>query len=356
MLIKSGCFDKIEQGKTRDEILLQFCSIMAKTKNKLTSTDILFMEDNNIIPLELSNELRIYNFSNFLRKEMPSYKHETSKNMKWIKIQEDNAEDTEYDKEFFYEFFAEDMEEGRDYFVDNEGVVNVLIGTKRKGSFESIVQDKLIKLTDHMKTQEAIDEVNKIKINEFKIPLFKGGFNRWEMQSLSFYSKQHELENINCEKYDIVNFFDLAEESEIESWGHFTIRKGEEAGKEVTYPIYKLNIIAGTMLSKNNTKHIITLLTKEGVVNIKFQEGQYAFYNKKLSREVWNENKDKNEKKTIEDTWFKRGNMLLIVGFRRGSTFVAKRYAKTRYQHTVQLITDLKENGDLILKQDRTKI
>lgn len=356
MLIKSGCFDKIEQGKTREEILLQFCSIMANTKNKLTSTDISFMEDNNIIPLELSNELRIYNFSNFLRKEMPSYKHETSKNMKWIKIQEDNAEDTEYDKEFFYEFFAEDMEEGRDYFVDNEGVVNVLIGTKRKGSFESIVQDKLIKLTDYMKTQEAIDEVNKIKINEFKIPLFKGGFNRWEMQSLSFYNKQHELENINCEKYDIVNFFNLAEESEIESWGHFTVRKGEEVGKEVTYPIYKLNIIAGTMLSKNNTKHIITLLTKEGVVNIKFQEGQYAFYNKKLSRELWNEKKEKNEKKTIEDTWFKRGNMLLIVGFRRGSTFVAKRYAKTRYQHTVQLITDLKENGDLILKQDRTKI
>ena len=48
--------------------------------------------------------------------------------------------------------------------------------------------------------------------------------------------------------------------------------------------------------------------------------------------------------------------MLLIVGFRRGSTFVAKRYAKTRSQHTVQLINDLKENGDLVLKQDRTKI
>ena len=37
MLIKSGCFDKMEQGKTREEILLQFCSIMANTKNKLTS-------------------------------------------------------------------------------------------------------------------------------------------------------------------------------------------------------------------------------------------------------------------------------------------------------------------------------
>ena len=51
---------------------------------------------------------------------MPTYKHETSKNMKWVKIKEDNEEDTEYDKEFFYEFFAENMEEGKDYFIDNE--------------------------------------------------------------------------------------------------------------------------------------------------------------------------------------------------------------------------------------------
>ena len=356
MLIKSGCFDKIEKDKTRDEILLQFCSILAKTKNKLTVTDITFMEDNNIIPLDLQDELRIYNFSSFVKKEMPNYPCESSKNMKWIKIQEESQEDTDYDKEFFYEFYADDMEEGKDYFIDNNGLINILIGTKRKGSFDNITANKISKLTEYMKTKEAINEVNTIKINEFKKPLFEGGINRWEMQSLSFYNKEHELENINRDKYDIINFFDLSEESEIESWGHFTIRKGEDVGKEVTYPIWKLSIIAGTVISKNNTKHIVTILTRDGVVNVKLQEGQYAFYNKKISKEFWNEKKGINEKKTIEDTWFKRGNMLIVCGYRRGTTFVAKRYAKTRYQHTIQLITNLKDNGDLILKQDRTRI
>lgn len=356
MLIKAGCFDDIEQDKTREEILLQFCSLLAKTKNKLTATDISFMEDNNIIPLDLHDELRIYNFSNFLRKEMPSYPHETSKNMKWIKIQEEDEEDTEYDKEFFYEFFAEDMEEGKDYFIDDKGIVNVLIGTKRKGSFEGIVQEKLVKLTDYMKTKEAINEVNTIKINEFKKPLFEGGFNRWEMQSISFYNNQHELESVNCDKYDIVNFFDLPEESEIESYGHFTVRKGEDAGKEVKYPIWKLSVIAGTVISKNNTKHIVTLLTKEGVVNVKFNEGNYSFWNKAISKDIWNEKKQCNEKKTIEKSFFQRGNLLICVGYRRGDTFVSKKYAKTRWKHAVKLITNIKDNGDIVTKNDRTRI
>lgn len=355
MLIKAGCFDKLE-NKARDEILLQFCSLLANTKNKLTATDITFMEDNNIIPLDLQDEVRIYNFSSYLKKEMPSYPHETSKTMKWIKIKEENEEDTDYDKDFFYEFFAEQMEEGKDYFLDKDGIINVLIGTKRKGSFDSILADRLKKLTDYMKTKEAINDVNTIKINTYKQPLFEGGINRWEMQSISFYSKEHELENVNTDKYNIANFFELPEKSEIEKMGHFTVRKGEEAGKEVTYPIWKLSLISGTVLSKNNTKHIVTLLTKEGVINVKFQEGQYAFYNKKISKDVWNEKKNCSEKKTMENSWFSRGNILLVCGYRRGDTFVAKRYAKTRYQHTVQLITNIKDSGDLTMKMDRVRV
>ena len=34
-------------------------------------------------------------------------------------------------------------------------------------------------------------------------------------------------------------------------------------------------------------------------------------------------------KKVIEKSWFKRGNKLMITGFRRDDTFVAKTYANT---------------------------
>lgn len=56
-------------------------------------------------------------------------------------------------------------------------------------------------------------------------------------------------------------------------------------------------------------------------------------------------------KKVIEKGWFTRGTKLLITGFRRDDTFVAKTYAKTN-THQLYLIESV-ENGDMKLRHER---
>ena len=46
--------------------------------------------------------------------------------------------------------------------------------------------------------------------------------------------------------------------------------------------------------------------------------------------------------------------MLVINGFRRDDMFVVKKYANTQ-GHTIYKITDIDENGNLILENERGK-
>ena len=84
----------------------------------------------------------------------------------------------------------------------------------------------------------------------------------------------------------------------------------------------------------------------------------YGFitFGSRLSKEVWNDKKNCNEKKTVEDSWFKRGNILIICGRRNSDTFLPKTYANTRWKHTVRLVTDIKDNGDIVCKTERVKL
>jgi len=47
---------------------------------------------------------------------------------------------------------------------------------------------------------------------------------------------------------------------------------------------------------------------------------------------------------------------LLVTGFRRENQFIAKRYKDSVYTHTLVLIEDVKENGDLVLKLEREQV
>ena len=58
-------------------------------------------------------------------------------------------------------------------------------------------------------------------------------------------------------------------------------------------------------------------------------------------------------KTILENSWFTRGNCLMISGIRRGDQFVAKKYYDSIYQHTVCFIENILSNGDCILKFER---
>ena len=93
---------------------------------------------------------------------------------------------------------------------------------------------------------------------------------------------------------------------------------------------------------------MVTLLTPSGVVTIKFYKGQFSFYDKQIS-----ELNEDGTKTVLEKSWFDRGNKLLVTGYRREEQFVPKKYVDSAYRHTLQLITDINEKGELKLQSER---
>ena len=158
------------------------------------------------------------------------------------------------------------------------------------------------------------------------------------MESLCFYYHEHELININKNKYGIIDFEALPSEPIID---YFFKRNGRDL------PIYKIYRIVGTVIGKNDTRSSITLLTPTGVVNVKFTKEYFAMYNRQIS-----EAQDDGTKHVVEKGWFTRGVKLLIAGYKREDTFVAKTYKNTGF-HQLYKILSIDKNGNIEITHDR---
>ena len=158
------------------------------------------------------------------------------------------------------------------------------------------------------------------------------------MSSLCFYYHEHELAHVNTTKYGITDFNILNPDPAVD---YFFKRNGHEI------PIYKTFKIIGTVISKNDNKSTVDLLTTSGVVTVKFTKDYYAMYNRQIS-----ERQEDGSKKIVEKGWFIRGTKLMITGFRRDDMFVAKKYSKTPTHELYKI--ELKNNGkDMELIHDR---
>ena len=183
-------------------------------------------------------------------------------------------------------------------------------------------------------------------LNKFNEVLFKeawdkyaqGSISEWEMESLCFYYHEHELSHINKNKYGLVNFNSLSSEPDID----YMFKRN---GKDI--PIYKIYRIAGTVISKNDTRSSISLLTTDGVVNVKFSKEYFAMAARQIS-----EKQEDGTKKITEKGWFVRGTKLLVQGYKRDDTFVGKTYSKT-IGHQLYKITNINKDGTLELQHER---
>ena len=165
-----------------------------------------------------------------------------------------------------------------------------------------------------------------------------GTISAWEMEALCFYYHEHELEDANYGKYGITDFFNLAEEPVIEK----SFVKG---GKTIN--MFKLYKICGTCIAKDKNKSTVTLLTPEGVVTVKFRKEYFSMFDKQISE------KNPDGTKTVkEKSWFNRGNMIMVQGFRSGDNFIPKKYASSG-GHQLYKIDSIDKQGDLILRTDR---
>ena len=337
MLIKGGAFDELEKDITREELLKKFLLMINPPKKSITGKQIEKVIQMGIVPSDYALMVRFYRYRNYIM-SMDYLQDEQTKSIKWYLIYEDYAID------FFNEHFINDLVENRDYKYNENGEgIFVALGTKRKGSFEDIYVQKIAELTKYINSKACLDLYNEMTFNEIKKEKMQGNISTWEMEALNFYYHEHELAHLNKEKYNVSNFFELPEEPQIVGYTKY---------RDKQYPKFNLTRIAGTVLDRDKNKHIVTLLTVDGVISVKFQQGQFAFYDKTIS--IVDE--DTGSKITLENGWFSRGQKLLITGFRRGDQFRPKRYKNSIYQHSVAKIVNIDENGNIDLLSERANV
>jgi DNA polymerase-3 subunit alpha len=165
-----------------------------------------------------------------------------------------------------------------------------------------------------------------------------GTISAWEMKALSFYYHEHELKHVDNSKYGFVNYFDLPEDPEID-------RSFIKGGKEIK--IFKLHKICGTCIAKNKNKGYVTLLTPDGVVNVKFRKEYFSMFDKQISII-----QSDGSKKVMEKSWFDRGAMIVVQGIRSGDNFIPKKYASSTSEQLYKILS-IDDAGNLKITHQR---
>lgn len=318
-LIKSGAFDDLE-NQNRVDIMKQYISYISEPKKVLNLRNFNSLIERDMIPEELDYCRRVFNFNKYIRD-------------KKFKINGylylDNIAET---------FLSINYPE---LYSEASLGVNGLPGISEK-KWKKIYDKEMDKARNWMKEkqEELLNIYNDYSFREKWDKYCIGNISRWEMDSMCFYWHEHELENINFNKYGISHFSELDEEPIVDMI--YTIK-----GRNI--PIFKLSKIVGTCIGKNNMKNTFTLLTEDGeVVDIRLSNEHYAFYNKQIS-----ELNEEGVKKVKEKSWFTRGNKLMVVGYRRGNDFVPKKYKRTPVKHRLFLITEILDNHDILFTSAR---
>lgn len=316
-LIKAGAFDEMMERKiAMGWYLWETCD--KKEKLNLQNFSTLLKQD--LVPLDTEKRqlsFRVYEFNRYLKTicKKPEYPFDYDIDLRTVN--------------FLYELGYENL-------IENDHLLNMKKWDKIYQTYMNVFREWL-----HEDGEEVLTELNtRIFSADWKKYAGSGNYSAWEMEVLCFYKHEHELAKVNCQKYGIKNFYDLPSEPEIDR----TFYKNNKP-----IHLFKLSRICGTCIAKNKTKGTVTILTTDGVVNVKFRKEYFALFDKQIS-----EKNEEGTKKVMERSWFNRGNMIMVQGIRLGDTFVTKKYASS-VGHQLYHILDIKEDGSLILQDKRYK-
>lgn len=304
-LIKGGAFSNIE-NKDRVEVMKKYIAMTVGVKTRMTLQQVPGLIEKNLLLDEVDDMRRLFNFNRYLK-------------------QFKDGSDYVLDKKSF------------DYYLSNNFDEDLLDGSKiNQKTWDKLYTKAIEPLRKHLKDNQEhyLQAVNQEAFECEWDKYCKGGLSKWEMDALSFYYSEHELDNIDKMRYGVCEFKDLPDISNIV--GYFNIGKNQ-------YPKYQLARISGTVLGKDKTKGIVYLLSPGGqVINVKMSKEEFASYDKQI----------KVDGKVVEKSWFERGNKLLITGHKRYDTFRVKLY-KGLPGEKLYLITDMDSCGELELVATR---
>lgn len=310
-LIKGGAFDKFGDRK---RIMAEYIWLSCDKKKRITLQNMNGLIQRNLLPEELKHQRECYEFNRYLKNVL-----------------------TVVDGYYILDDRALAYID-RNYSIDLRVYNNTYALSQKQ--WNTIYQKEMDKVREWMTTnqQEALYQLNKTIFKEDWDKYALGNYSAWEMEALCFYYHEHELKDVNKKLYGIKNFFDLSEEPEIEKY----YRRG---GADI--PLYRLHRICGTCIAKNKTKGSVSLLTPDGVVNVKFRNEYFNLFDKQISARG-----NDGVKHVIERSWFNRGSMIMVTGIRRGDDFIAKKYASTP-GHQLYKIEQVLQDGALKLKTER---
>ena len=317
-LIKAGAFDKLEKENgfgSRQAAMVYYISQICEPKKRLTLQNFNGLVQNGLIPQELEMQVRIFNFTKYLKANK--------------KIGKYFAFD-----DVCISFFNRFLSTEADKLQVLNGVTCIL-----QTDWEKIYKSYMDVAREWLKENQlqVLDLYNEKLFLAAWEKYATGTISHWEMESLCFYYHEHELANIDTQKYGIADFDMLSPEPDVD---YFYKRGGAQI------PIYKLRKIIGTVIAKNDNKSTVTLLTTSGVVSVKFTREYYAMFKRQIS-EVGADG----VKHVVEKGWFSRGNMLMVTGFRRDDMFVGKTY-KNSNSHQLYKITEI-IGSDIKIQHDR---
>lgn len=318
-LIKGGAFDDMEE---RQFVMAWYIWETCDKKSRITLQNMGGLIKHGLLPEKTEEQIlarRVYEFNRYLKAitkaDKYAYKDMYSLDTRAIA--------------FLQEIDCENLmtTDNVSWYIKTKAWDNVY--QKHMDVFRKWIAAEKDTILNALNTEIFMEDWNKYA---------KGTISAWEMEVLCFYYHDHELQNVNNDKYGFVDFNLLPEDPIIEK----TFHKG---GKDIH--IFHLNRICGTCIAKNKTKSTVTILTTTGVVNVKFRKEYFAMFDKQIS-----ERGADGVKHVVEKSWFNRGNMIVVTGIRSGDDFVSKKYASTG-GHQLYRINEILENGDLVLQDSR---
>lgn len=318
-LIKGGAFDEMMDRKL---CMAWYLWETCDKKSRLTLQNLNGLMTRNMLPEDTEERImarRVYEFNRYLKSVCMTAN-------KAYYILDDRA------ISFLQELNA-------DYIVQAEA--NILYCTPKE--WDKVYQSwmDVFRTWINSDKENILNELNKQIFLEDWNKYALGTISSWEMETLCFYYHEHELQYVNRAKYGILNFNQIPEHPVIER----TFVKGN---KEIN--IYQLYKICGTCIAKNKNKSSVSLLTTDGVVEIKFNKEHFSMFDKQISQKD-----EKGTKHVIERSWFNRGSMIIVQGMRDGDVFRAKKYASSG-GHQLYKIDTIYPDGDIEVRTQRIDI
>lgn len=309
-LIKCGAFDSFGQ---REQVMHEYINLISDAKKRITLQNMKMLIDFGLIPSEYDFVRRVFNFNKYLK---------TSKVDDLFLL--DNIAMVFFDKNFSIDKLVEDARAESGFGI-------------KQITWKKIYDEVMDKIRPYVKenNQKLLSSVNSRLTEDVWNKYCLGNISKWEMDSVSCYFHEHELAHVDNTYYGFSNFFDLAEEPEIE-------RVFEIKGKRV--PIFKIHRIYGTVLDRDKMKKLVTLLTPDGVVTVKIFGEVFNIYDRQISEKGVDGKKHVKEKST-----FARGNKIVVCGIRDGDSFRAKKYKATPY-HLCELIEEVYPDGKIKMR------